>query len=599
VRGRHPSSDGWSEPRRRLADWTSDLGSDAEAEQSPGAPLNAQRSQGTARNGRQRNGHGHQGDELFPSQPWSNGSSTARSLSDEPLSGRRWSPDPSPGPPRGDEPAPGQPWTADPSPGQPWTADPSPGQPWTADPSPGQPWTADPSPSQPWTADPSASPRWGVQPDPGQARDAEQLQGQAWGVEPANAQRREDESSPGAARSLGELWGVQPIKSKALELAPPSRARRLAATPAYARLGAPAAGLRRNGRMTLVIAIPLVLSLLLLVMAGPGRVLPRKSTQDAVKRPAAAAVQPGDLNRLVTLVNQERARNGLPGMRVLRRLNAVATAHSAEMARQKRIQPDPGIAVSARPATSVSQYVDCASNIDQAFQRMIASATYRPLILSPILNGMGLGTVSGNCLWVTVLFARATPPASASKPAAPTGGGPLPQPAREQAVSVRDAPGRPSTTAEAIAQDLFSRANAERKARGLAPLEWSDDLARMASDWSSQMARSGRFVHRDLDAARGRPGIGQFSALGENIAWVRGYDDDGYELHIGWMRSEGHRRNLLQQGFDTIGIGVVCAGGRAWATQNFGRLSASAPPLSDSTPPTEPIVATAKDGRSC
>jgi uncharacterized protein YkwD len=392
---------------------------------------------------------------------------------------------------------------------------------------------------------------------------------------------------------------VQPIKSKALELAPPSRAERLAATPAYARLGAPVARLRGNGRMTLLIVIPLIVSLLLLVMAGPGRVLPRKTAQDAVKRPAAAPVQPGDLDRLVALVNQERARNGLPGMRVLRRLNAVATAHAAEMARQKRIHPDPGIAASAKPATSVSQYVDCASNIDQAYQRMIASATYRRLILSPTLNGLGLGTVSGNCLWVTVLFARATPPASASKPAAPAGGGPLPQPAGEPPVSVRDAPGRPTTTAQAIAQDLFARANAERKARGLAPLEWSDDLARMATDWSSQMARSGRFVHRDLDAARSRPGIGQFSALGENIAWVRGYDDDGYALHVGWMRSEGHRRNLLQQGFDTIGIGVVCAGGRAWATQNFGRLSASAPPLGDATPPTDPIVATAKDGRSC
>jgi uncharacterized protein YkwD len=225
------------------------------------------------------------------------------------------------------------------------------------------------------------------------------------------------------------------------------------------------------------------------------------------------------------------------------------------------------------------------------------------MILSPTLNGIGLGTVSGNCLWVTVLFARATPPQSASKPEAPTGGGALTStPTRTAAsrpVPVRSAPGRPSTTAEAIAKDLFARVSAERKARGLPALAWSDDLARMASDWSGQMARSGQFVHRDLDAARSRPGIGQFSALGENIAWVRGYEDDGYQLHLGWMRSEGHRRNLLQPGFDTIGIGVVCAGGRAWATENFGRLSPGAPPFSDSTPPTEPIVATGKDGLTC
>lgn len=559
MRGPRPNSGGWSEPRRRPADWTPDPAADAqapEAEQPPGRPWNGERFHGTARNGQPQNGHQPQGDELFPSRPWEGGQAAS------------------------------QQWSPDPSPSQPWGVQPVRGPSRDADPSGGGASLSEQSPSH----------SWGVRPSPGQDPAPA---GQAWGVQPANGQGQGDDTAAGGARSLSELWGVQPIQSKALELAPPSRAQRLAATPAYARLGAPAASLRGNGRITLFIAIPLIVSLLLLVTAGPGRVLPRKSAQDAVKRPAAAPVQPGDLDRLVTLVNRERARNGLPGMRVLRRLNAVAAAHAAEMARQKRIQPDPGIAASARPATSVSQYVDCASNIDQAYERMIASATYRPLILSPNLNGMGLGTVSGNCLWVTVLFARATPPASASKPAAPAGGGPLPQPAGERPVSVRDAPGHPSTTAEAIAQDLFTRVNAERRSRGLAPLEWSDDLARLASDWSSQMARSGRFVHRDLDAARSRPGIGQFSALGENIAWVSGYEDDGYELHIGWMRSEGHRRNLLQPGFDTIGIGVVCAGGRAWATQNFGRLSASAPPLSDSTPPTEPIVATAKDGRSC
>jgi hypothetical protein len=65
------------------------------------------------------------------------------------------------------------------------------------------------------------------------------------------------------------------------------------------------------------------------------------------------------------------------------------------------------------------------------------------------------------------------------------------------------------------------------------------------------------------------------------------------------MRSDGHRHNLLQPGFDSIGIGVVCSNGKAWATQNFGRMSSSAPALSNAIPATEPIVATAKDGRTC
>ena len=165
------------------------------------------------------------------------------------------------------------------------------------------------------------------------------------------------------------------------------------------------------------------------------------------------------------------------------------------------------------------------------------------------------------------------------QPAGPTGGG---------------------STAQKLTNDLFARLNAERQARGLAALEWDGDLARVASDWSAQMASSGNFRHRDLGSASGLPGMSKFSALGENIAWVEGYPNMGNQLHVGWMRSEGHRANMLQRGFDSVGIGVVCSGGRAWATQNFGRLdSSSAPSIGSSTPAEQPIVATRNDGVRC
>jgi len=159
---------------------------------------------------------------------------------------------------------------------------------------------------------------------------------------------------------------------------------------------------------------------------------------------------------------------------------------------------------------------------------------------------------------------------------------------------------RAATTADRITQDLFGRLNAERKARGLAALNWDEALAGMAADWSRHMAASGDFSHRDLDTASSLPGIDKFSALGENIAWVEGYPNEANQLHVGWMRSEGHRSNMLQPGFDSVGIAVVCSGGRAWATQNFGRLDSSdAPAMSSSTPAEEPIVATALDGLHC
>ena len=163
-----------------------------------------------------------------------------------------------------------------------------------------------------------------------------------------------------------------------------------------------------------------------------------------------------------------------------------------------------------------------------------------------------------------------------------------------------DAPAGGGSTAQTLTNDLFDRLNAERRARGLAALKWDDDLARVAGDWSAQMARTGNFAHRDLGAAGSLPGMSKFSALGENIAWVEGYPSMGNQLHVGWMKSEGHRANMLQRGFDSVGIGVVCSGGRAWATQNFGRLdSSSAPSMSSSTPAEDPIVATRDDGVRC
>jgi uncharacterized protein YkwD len=605
VPGPRPTSDDWSEPQRRRADRPH-----ASAPPTPASEADLPDGLAWLQD--------YLGGEPPATQAWPAEPAPTQQWSVEPATGQHDGAVPSPGLPwQADPPTNGQDGSAVPSPGLPWRADrpaggqangdaPLPGLPWRAEPPPtnGQydgapslasplPWSAEPAtgqhdgaagPSQPWSAAPPPSEAWGIPVSPSLPKGMESPPDQLWSTDPQPGQAQDVRPTQSAAEFL-RAHRIDPLADAG------GRPRR--------------DGTGRRGPVAIAIAIPLIISLLLIVTAGPGRILPTRGKQAAAKRPVAAPVPSGGANRLVSLINRERARNGLPGFLVLRRLNAVAAAHSAEMASQKRIHADPNVAANARPATSVSEYVDCASNVDQVYRRIMASATFRPKVLSPDLNGIGMGTVSGNCLWVTVLFARATPPASAAKPASPVGGGPSTQTspsaptATTRPAPAAPAPARPSSTADAIARDLFSRVNAERKARGLAPLSWNGDLARLATDWSGQMARTNQFVHRDLDAARSKPGIGQFSALAENIAWVRGYADDAYELHRGWMRSDGHRHNLLQPGFDSIGIGVVCSGGRAWATQNFGRLSASTPALSDSVPATEPIVATAKDGLTC
>lgn len=191
-------------------------------------------------------------------------------------------------------------------------------------------------------------------------------------------------------------------------------------------------------------------------------------------------------------------------------------------------------------------------------------------------------------------------PSSHQRPVHP----PPPRPAARStaATATPTTIGSPSSASltQQVVQDLFGRLNAERRARGLAPLAWDARLAGLAVDWSRRMGQDGNLHHRDLQAVLAQPAFARFSALGENIAYVQGFPNEAYELHVGWMRSSGHRANMLQPGFDTVGIGLACVDGVMWATQDFGRAKdSSGPPLASGIPPESPIVATAKDGLSC
>lgn len=134
-----------------------------------------------------------------------------------------------------------------------------------------------------------------------------------------------------------------------------------------------------------------------------------------------------------------------------------------------------------------------------------------------------------------------------------------------------------------IALDVHERVNDERTARGLRPLAWHDGLATLAERWSEEMVAT-RFEHSP-DGLLVHP---SFVGLGENIAM--GQIDSG-ELHVEWMRSDGHRENILGRDFTAMGVGVVCRhDGRMWATQLFGVTPQTI--VAPQNPPTtvEPLV---------
>jgi len=145
------------------------------------------------------------------------------------------------------------------------------------------------------------------------------------------------------------------------------------------------------------------------------------------------------------------------------------------------------------------------------------------------------------------------------------------------------APAPPMTPGNGIAQDLFDRVNAERAARGLAPLSYDHGLEQLATDWAAHMASAGLSHNPKL------PGD-----VGENVA--TGQTNSG-QVHASWMGSDGHRRNLLSEGYGSVGIGIVCSGGQIFAVADF-RLAPGATGVGG-TPAAQPVARPEASGVGC
>ncbi|MEB2286094.1 MAG: hypothetical protein B6D46_14380 [Polyangiaceae bacterium UTPRO1] len=138
------------------------------------------------------------------------------------------------------------------------------------------------------------------------------------------------------------------------------------------------------------------------------------------------------------------------------------------------------------------------------------------------------------------------------------GAGPLP-PASTPAAALRPCPA-------ADASGVVTRVNEARRRAGLPGLGIDTNLARIAAARSAAMAFERRLSHRGWKQALRDAGL-RDPALGENIAYNY---DDAAAVTAGWMRSSGHRANILRPIFARTGVGcVVDARGHRWWTQVF------------------------------
>lgn len=113
----------------------------------------------------------------------------------------------------------------------------------------------------------------------------------------------------------------------------------------------------------------------------------------------------------------------------------------------------------------------------------------------------------------------------------------------------------------------FAATNRQRARHDRVAFRHQDCVQRFAVRQARRMARQERMYHQDLGPILRQCGL---STVGENVAY--GYPTGRSVVDDGWMRSEGHRENILNPRFRLLGIGARKSDDGQWyAAQVFGR----------------------------
>ena len=131
---------------------------------------------------------------------------------------------------------------------------------------------------------------------------------------------------------------------------------------------------------------------------------------------------------------------------------------------------------------------------------------------------------------------------------------------------------------DALRAEALAAVNADRTAQGSPALRRDDTLDTIAQSHAGDMLRRDYFAHEAPDGADVRDrflaaGGSEEVVVGENLARCTGCPAPDRarirEIERGWMGSPGHRANILQDGFDRFGFGIVQRNGRQYAVQTF------------------------------
>jgi hypothetical protein len=124
---------------------------------------------------------------------------------------------------------------------------------------------------------------------------------------------------------------------------------------------------------------------------------------------------------------------------------------------------------------------------------------------------------------------------------------------------------------QAEAWQIVLLANQARAAAGAGPLKWDAALAAAARRHCLRMVAEGPISHQYADepeiSERAAQAGAHFSLIEENVAIA----PDPASIHNAWMRSAGHRANLLNPQVDRVGVAVVAGRHGLYAVADYER----------------------------
>ena len=128
---------------------------------------------------------------------------------------------------------------------------------------------------------------------------------------------------------------------------------------------------------------------------------------------------------------------------------------------------------------------------------------------------------------------------------------------------------------------FLSSLNSVRTSKGLKALSTHGALTEVARAWARTMAAANSISHNGSLASQGPS---EWERLGENV----GMGMEVPAVHDAFVNSPAHYKNMVDPGFDTVGIGVVRnADGVLFVTVNFMQVQATAAaPAPAPVPPT-------------